>query len=134
MAMTFERGSQMPHFSLRGIDGTTLSYKDIWQRRNLLLVSLPAETKKDEPREEAAYLDAIRAHDEAIREYDTDVVITRDALPGLPAPAVLIADRWGEIIAVSCADRIATLLPIAEILEWLRFVAHACPECEGEAR
>jgi hypothetical protein len=124
----------MPHVDLRGIDGTTFSYRDIWQRRNLLLVLLPDETNKDEQRQEAAYVDAIRAHEEAIREYETDVVITRDAVPGLPAPAVLIADRWGEIIAVSCSDRIATLLPIAEILEWLRFVAHACPECEGEAK
>jgi hypothetical protein len=124
----------MPHVSLRGIDGTTFSYKDVWQRRNLLLVSLPAKAKEDEQREEAAYLDAIRAHEEAIREYETDIVITRGVLPGLPAPAVIIADRWGEIIAVSCSDRMATLLPIAEILEWLRFVAHACPECEGEAK
>ena len=132
--MTLQRGGQMPHVAVRGIDGTTFSYRDIWQRRNLLLVSLPAETKDGDEREEAAYLDAIQARGEAIREYETDVVITRDAVPGLTAPAVLIADRWGEIIAVDCANRAAGLLPAAEILEWLRFVAHACPECEGEAK
>lgn len=132
--MTFERGSQMPHVELRRLDGTTFSYRSVWQRRNFVLVSLPAETGCGEKRADAAYVDAIRAHDEAIREYDTEVVVTRDAVPGLPAPAVVIADRWGEIIAVSWSDRVATLLPIAEIVEWLRFVAQACPECEGEAK
>lgn len=125
----------MPHMTVRGIDGTTFSYPEIWQRRNLLLVSLPApRDTAEERREEAAYLAGLLAHDQAFREYETEVVITRDAVAGLSAPAVLIADRWGEVIAVERADDVAGLPPVAEILEWLRFVAHACPECEGEAR
>jgi hypothetical protein len=124
----------MPHIELRGIDGTTFSYRDIWQRRNLLLVNLPPKADTGEEHEEAVYLDAIQAHGDALREYETEVVITRDAVPHLTAPAVLIADRWGEILAAASANRAADLLPVAEILEWLRFVAHACPECEGEAK
>jgi hypothetical protein len=38
-----ERGDQVPHFAVTMLHGTRTDYSEIWQRRNLLLVCLPAE-------------------------------------------------------------------------------------------
>lgn len=48
---------------------------------------------------------------------------------GLAAPALVIADEWGEIFFLQrCADHV--LPPSNEIAEWTRFIAIQCPECE----
>lgn len=46
-------------------------------------------------------------------------------------PAVVIADRWGEVYHASASE--ATHDPVApeEVVEWVKFVAIQCPECEG---
>jgi hypothetical protein len=48
---------------------------------------------------------------------------------GVPRPGALVADRWGEVVHVE--DGWPT---VSSLLEWLDYVAHRCPECEGEAR
>lgn len=131
--MQFERGGSFPHVVVRSIDGTTFSYGDIWQRRNLLLIALASEAGAPAG-DESAYITELLARGETFQEYNTEVVITRDAVAGLRSPALLIADRWGEIVMVDRVDATAGLPKVEEIVEWLRFVAHACPECEGEAR
>jgi len=131
--MQFERGGLLPHVVVRSVDGTTFSYGDIWQRRNLLLIALASEAGPPAG-DESAYITELLARGETFQEYNTEVVITRDAVAGLRSPALLIADRWGEIVAVDHLDVTAGLPKVEEIVEWLRFVAHACPECEGEAR
>lgn len=132
--MKLERGGQVPHVSVRGLDGTTITYRDIWQRKNLVLVSFLPEREGGDERGEASYLAALQARDQVFREHEAEVVITRDPVAGLPAPAVLIADRWGEIAAVQTSGEAASLLSVDEILEWLHFIARACPECEAEAK
>lgn len=127
------RGGRMPHVTLAALDGATVAYQDIWQRRNLLLVALPPAGDAA-ARGDAAWLTALREAEAAFRGHETEVVITREAVAGLPAPAVLVADRWGEIVTIERAAAAADLPPVAALREWARFVDHACPECEGEAR
>jgi hypothetical protein len=116
-------GDSVPHFELTTVDGARVPYREIWQRKNLLLVSLAGATGDD-------YAVSIAPHLAEFAALDTSVVVTRDAVPGVPAPGILIADRWGEIMWTS---------PIGgadpEVLvDWLRFIQARCPECEGEAR
>ncbi|MCC6559802.1 MAG: hypothetical protein IT478_00480 [Xanthomonadales bacterium] len=115
------------------IDGRTFAYADIWQQRNLLLVCL-AGGDADGGRQTAAYAASLTAHDDEFQEYETTVVITSERVTGLPSPAAIVADRWGEIVAIEPAPDVASLPDVSDLLAWLRFVAHACPECEGEAR
>jgi hypothetical protein len=61
-------------------------------------------------------------------------VITSDAVPGLDAPAVVVGDRWGEIVYVTATADAADLPPARELLEWISYVETRCPECEGEAK
>jgi len=121
----------VPDVRLRRVDGSSFDYGDIWQRRNLLLVALGAGpgTAAD-----AAWLAALDAARPACESHEAVVVVTRDGVPGLTAPGVIVADRWGEVIFVETAPRIAALPTAETLVEWLRFVDHACPECEGEAR
>ena len=53
---------------------------------------------------------------------------------GIIAPAVLIADQWGELFAVEPADAAHHLLAPDEVIGWLRYLAVQCPECQGETR
>ena len=52
---------------------------------------------------------------------------------GLAAPAVVIADQWGEIHEAAEAGEDHRFLPIESVVEWIRHLATSCPECEGEA-
>ncbi|MCA1734322.1 MAG: redoxin domain-containing protein [Acidobacteria bacterium] len=55
------------------------------------------------------------------------------AAVGLEAPAVVIADQWGEIHEAAEAGEEHRFLPIESAVEWIRHLATSCPECEGEA-
>jgi hypothetical protein len=52
---------------------------------------------------------------------------------GLAAPAVIIADQWGEIHEAEEAGEDHRFLPTESLVEWVRHLATSCPECEGEA-
>ena len=52
---------------------------------------------------------------------------------GVAAPAVVIADQWGEIHEAAEAGEEHGFLPIESAVEWIRHLATSCPECEGEA-
>ncbi|HXW04037.1 MAG TPA: hypothetical protein VD833_02310 [Vicinamibacterales bacterium] len=125
-----DRGAQVPHFDATTLEGTAVRYATIWQRQHLVLLVLP--DGPDEPG--ARYADQLVA---ALREFDAgDVacVVTRHEIGGLTPPAVLVADRWGEVAWVDAQPDLARLAAPAEVLEWLRHVQQRCPECEGEAR
>ena len=123
------RGDHVPQFEVRSLDGQLIRYATIWQRRNLLLVVLP-ETDSDVTRRYVAGLDSVA---EAVGERTT-CVITRDAVPGVPAAAAVVADEWGEII-YACVDADVAHLPSPrELTDWISYVGTKCPECEGEAR
>jgi hypothetical protein len=125
------KGDLFPHVVVRRLDGREFSYSDVWQRRSLLLISLSAGTSSPD---ESEYLARLSASREAFDEYGAEVIATRDPVPGVPSPSMLVADRWGEIVAVEHADRASELPPVEELVDWVRFVAQACPECEGETR
>jgi hypothetical protein len=122
-----QRGDQVPHVELRTTSGERFSYRAIWQSRSLVLVTLPAAADDAIARE----LRTLKPEFEAAHAV---CVVTRDPVPGLPAPAALVADAWGEIAHVS-APRHAPGLPAArDLLEWVEHLGHRCPECEGEAK
>jgi hypothetical protein len=118
------RGDQVPHFEVRSVDDSVFVYRTIWQHKNLLLILLP-DSCSDE-----VYASELRAHESEWQRLATQCVITREPVAGLRAPAVLIADRWGEIVCLEPARAVA----IDDLLGWLEFVEQRCPECEGEAR
>lgn len=128
---TLARGARVPHIRVRQLDGTPFDSDAIWQRRNLLLVALGAVPDGDGTPAWLAALEAVRP---ACAAHEAVVVVTRDAVPGLAAPGVVVADRWGEVVFAETAATVAALPSAATLVEWLRFVDHACPECEGEAR
>jgi hypothetical protein len=123
-------GDLVPHFRVADLDGQVIEYaKRLWQRRNLLLVRLPAASG-----EEAAYLAALAGYASSLRATETDFLVTRDPVQGIPRYGIVVADRWGEILAVHHADDVTTLPSPAELVDWADYVQRQCPECRGEAR
>jgi hypothetical protein len=70
-------------------------------------------------------------HQNEFEESETTVVVTTDSVPGLSAPRVLNADRWGEILYIEApaADDLSRLPSVDELLSWVRFARIQCPEC-----
>lgn len=52
---------------------------------------------------------------------------------GIEGAAVLVADPWGEVRFRHATGAAHDLPSPAEMVDWARFVAIQCPECEGEA-
>lgn len=48
-------------------------------------------------------------------------------------PATVVADQWGEIHWAGEAGREHRFPPPEELVEWVRYLAVQCPECQGEA-
>ena len=128
-AMTIRPHELMPMFAASNADGTRVRYEDIWQRKNLLLVSLP-----DDDPTGAMYAASLSLLEPHLAPYDAALIITTTRIDGVPSPGVVVADRWGEVYYVQGADRAAALPPPAELIDWLRFVRNECPECQGETR
>jgi hypothetical protein len=124
---TVNPGDLVPHFDVLTASGRRFSYRDIWQRQHLLLVALTGDA-------DASYLEELTAREEEVRARGAALVATNEAIPGVPAPAALVADRWGEIVYLAAAARVRELPSSAQLLEWLDYLEHRCPECEGEAR
>jgi hypothetical protein len=125
-----QKGELLPHFSVTTVAGERFAYSDIWQRKNLVLISLPHE----ESNGGTEYLAQIATGTSELTGDDTACLITRDRIPGVPAPGVVVTDRWGEIHHVTHAARVEDLPRLHELIEWLRYVQSQCPECEGEAK
>jgi hypothetical protein len=123
------RGDQVRHFDVTCVDGTRAEYAAFWQRQHLLLVSLPDTTALDA----VAFLSALAERTADIDAYDVRTIVTTERVDGVPQPGVVVADRWGEIKLVAGATSVAELPSADELVEWVRFVQCACPECEGEA-
>jgi hypothetical protein len=127
--MTLQRGDIVPHFDVRTTRGERFSYSAIWQHKNLVLISLSPAATADED-----YVRELKRHDAEFSERNSLCVVTRDGVPGLPAPGALIADQWGEIVHVVAAIDVDDMLTPRELLEWVEYVTSRCPECEGEAK
>lgn len=122
------RGDQIPHFAVTTLDGAHVEYRDLWQRKNLLLVLVAG---RDASSGGDRVSELVRVAPE-LAALNTACVVTAERIAGLPASGVAIADRWGEIQAVvDDADRVPDP---DDILDWLRYVQNRCPECEGESR
>ena len=52
---------------------------------------------------------------------------------GIPTPAVLVADQWGELFVLEHAGTKHAFFSKDEIIDWVRYLAIQCPECQGEA-
>jgi hypothetical protein len=125
-----QTGDLVSHFTVTNLNGDRFAYSDIWQRKNLVLVSLPhAESAAS-----AKYVAQIVAQMSELTSDDTVCVITRDGVSGVTSPGVVIADQWGEIHHVCCGTRIDDLPSPYDLVEWLRYVRNQCPECQGEAQ
>ena len=121
-------GDAVPHFEVSTLEGSVVSYAAIWQHRNLVLVTLPPAGP------DSSYVSELTARGPEFHERKSACVITRDRVAGLPPPGVLVADRWGKIVHAATESQVADLPPPEELLEWLEYLEHRCPECEGEAR
>jgi hypothetical protein len=127
-----ERGDPIPHFHVTDVRGTSIDYSmSIWQRRNLVLVTLPSTDRDDEFGD---YVSKLTSQTPAWAGADSECVITRDRVPGIPQPGIAVADRWGEIVHVAGGSSAAELPPAHELIEWVNYLQHRCPECEGESK
>ena len=128
--MTIRAHDLMPMFTAanRG-DGTPVEYRDIWQRKNLVLVTLP-----DDDPTASSYATSLRITQPELTSEDTRLIVTSSRIDGIPAPGVVVADRWGEVYYVASATRASGLPGPDELIEWIRYVRNECPECQGEAR
>lgn len=123
--LMLQRGDAVPLFTVRTNEGQTLTYASLWQQRNLVLITLAEEPSDDQ---------AKRIAGTAKKDPDTEWVVTRDAIEGVPHPGVLVADRWGEIVHIASTSADDGQANVDDLLEWLHFTRMRCPECEGEAR
>jgi hypothetical protein len=114
----------VPHFDVTTLDGSHVRYRDLWQHRNLVFVSVGEDDHAS--RNYACDLQCRRSDFDAA---DTSLVISTDTVDGLPAPGVLVADRWGEIVELFMPARSAPMPSADELLEWIAFVRMQCPEC-----
>ncbi|HEX5474510.1 MAG TPA: hypothetical protein VFX12_07620 [Vicinamibacterales bacterium] len=121
-------GAQVPHFEATTVEGRRISYRQLWQRRNLVLIVVADAAAA------APYLDSLRASEADLTAHDTALVVTAGPVGDLRPNAVLIADRWGEIHHVADGLPLDRLPDPASLVEWLRFVQVQCPECQGETR
>ena len=120
----------MPMFTVTdSVDGRAFAYEDIWQRKNLVLVTIPRDDATG-----AGYVKRLLAAATDLRSDDVQVVVTNDGVAGLPSPGVTIADRWGEIAFVQGVEHADTLPSPDDVVEWVTFVQMQCPECQGETR
>jgi hypothetical protein len=100
-----QRGDSVPHLDVRSLEDEPISYSTIWQRRNLVLVTLAHV----ECGSSTAYISELTAQIPALGAQNAECVITRDCAPGMPSPGALVADRWGEIIYIAARSDVADL-------------------------
>lgn len=124
-----QRGDLISSFEVRTVSGQHFSYRDVWQRRHLVAIALPA----DDPASDA-YALALAARAAEFTTHQTECVVTTDAVPGVAAPGVLVADRWGEVAHAATESSVDALPTVDALLEWVHYIESRCPECEGEAR
>jgi hypothetical protein len=125
-----QRGDSVPHFEVKTIGGEPFSYSSIWQRRNLVLLAVPSA----ESIAPGTYISDLVGRRTEFTAKDAECVVTADHVPGIQGPAVVVADRWGEIVHVAATSELDDLTSPEELLDWVDYLGGRCPECEGEAR
>jgi hypothetical protein len=122
------KGDHVPGFEIVTIDDIRVNYADLWQKKNLALVCL----SEDDSADAQGYIQQLREALPALAVHDAVVVVTTNAVEGMPLPGCAVADRWGELQWIMSSDKVADLPSPREIAAWLQFVEIQCPECEGE--
>jgi peroxiredoxin len=122
------QGDLVPDFTVTQADGSRWGYRQIWQRKNLLLVVLPSPADATA----RSYAEDVCAAREELEALETACVVTSDAVPGVRAPGVIVADRWGEVRLAEFASEAVALPDRQRLIEHLRGIDHECPECQGE--
>ena len=125
-----EQGDLVPHFTVTTVQGQPVRYATMWQRRNLVLITMPTSDSESS----RAYLGQLDGVVPALRAQQTECVVTRDSVAGVACPGVIVADRWGEIVYVVAGSDVAALPRPAELVEWVTYLQCQCPECQGEAK
>lgn len=147
-------GDRLPALLLPALDGGPAVPLRTHGRYATVMVTVHADCRSCEH-----YLEELTSAHDDVREWDgrvIAVVTDGDAAPprlqhtlhgplriardrehrlraaGVPTPAVLIADQWGELFVVEDAREEHTFLSAAEVVAWLRYLAMQCPECQGE--
>lgn len=69
--------------------------------------------------------------DHFLRQLDLTVIEDPDHRLSRGRLEVIIADEWGEVHFASNGEGTHSPLPPEEVVEWVKFVAIQCPECEG---
>jgi hypothetical protein len=128
---TLRPGDHIPHFDVTNVQGQPVSYSAMWQRKNLVLVTIPVS---DPLGSFSKYVGRLAPRVAALAERNTECVITRDVVPGTPRPGVVVADRWGEVVHVTSGSKGFGLPAPDQLLEWVDYLQQQCPECEGEAK
>jgi peroxiredoxin len=123
-------GDPVPHFEVMTIEGEPFSYSAIWQRRSLVLLAVPAV----EWEASRTYVSKLAARRSEFGAMEAECVVTGDHVPGVRSPAVVVADRWGEIVHVATPAEVADLTSAEELLDWVDYLDRRCPECEGESK
>lgn len=118
--MMFEPREKVVHFLVHARGGETVDYRTIWQKAQLLLVSLDDSPASD--RLTTIADDLSRRQDELV-SVQSRLVVTYDAVAGAPRPGVLVADRWGEVYATLDASAETSA---DDLIDWLRFVQRKC--------
>ena len=114
----------VPHFIVTDVGGGRVRYSQLWQRRILvLIVGRPEDSDALE-----RYASQLRDRRKDFDESEATVVVTTDAIQDVPAPSIVVADRWGEI---QHRRHFAMTEPpdADDLLSWVRFVQNQCPEC-----
>jgi hypothetical protein len=120
-----EPGDQVPHFSVSTALGQQVRYDRMWQHRNLVFVSVDVRRHP----QYGVYASDLMARTREFAAAETELVVSPDPIQGLPAPAVMVADRWGEIVRIFTADADVPLPNADELLDWINFIRMQCPEC-----
>ena len=95
-----------------------------------MLVALPAS----ESEFSVSYISQLMARKSEFTAENCQCVMTRDLVPGIPNPVVVVADKWGEIVHVANPSRVEDLASPEALLDWVNYLERRCPECEGEAK
>ena len=112
------------HFDVTTVDGEQVRYRDLWQRRILVLVA----GRPDERDGLVPYASRLADLRRAFDDCEATVVITTDRVKDVSAPSVIVADRWGEVQHRRHFS-VAEPPDVEELLSWVRFIQTQCPEC-----
>lgn len=146
-------GRRLPEITLPSVpDGTPLPIRTRGRNARVLLLLHPdcpecgeyhraigeraAELQEWDGRVLAVLAGPIDA-DVPAQDRATDTAVDTDrTVPGalsVREPAVVVADQWGVIHAAEEAGAEHRFPEPEALVEWARYLAIRCPECEGEA-